>query len=182
MKISCYNWPTRGSFSRKGRAAPYAIVYFLISIQPIWGICSLFDIQPIICAVPICWLWASVEQQPMDYTPFQQWNALPDELRNSTFPDFKHCLISFTNFGLALCVSFRDRNFFLEDISYIEGVNGVNRLATKGEKYYWLPTKRVKNYRLPTRKILTDYRHGLILSRFVSRKKSILHFFFLGRK
>ena len=70
-------------------------------------------------AVPICWLWASVEQQPMDYTPFQQWNALPDELRNSTFPDFKRRLISFTNFGLALCVSFRDRNFFLEDISYI---------------------------------------------------------------
>lgn len=24
----------------------------------------------------------------------------------------------------------------------------VNRLATKGEKYYLLPTKRVKNYRL----------------------------------
>ena len=72
----------------------------------------------------------------MDYTPFQQWNALPDKLRNSTFPDFKQRLISFTNFGLALCVSFRDRNFFLEDISYIEGVNGVNRLATKGEKYY----------------------------------------------
>ena len=57
----------------------------------------------------------------------------------------------------------------------IEGVNGVNRLATKGEKYYWLPTKRVKNYRLPTGKILTDYRHGLILSIFVSRKKSILY-------
>jgi len=36
-----------------------------------------------------------------------------------------------------------------------EGVNGVNRLATKGEKYYWLPTKRGKNYRLAT-KILTE--------------------------
>ena len=58
-----------------------------------------------------------------------------------------------------------------------EGVNGVNRLATKGEKYCWLPTKRVKNYRLPTGKILTDYRHGLILSIFVSRKKSILYLF-----
>ena len=58
-----------------------------------------------------------------------------------------------------------------------EGVNGVNRLATKDEKYYWLPTKWVKIYRLPTRKILTDYRHGLILSILVSRKKSILHFF-----
>ena len=56
----------------------------------------------------------------MDYTPFQQWNALPDELKNSTFSDFKRRLISFTNFCLALCVSFRDRNFFLEDISYIE--------------------------------------------------------------
>ena len=31
-----------------------------------------------------------------------------------------------------------------------EGVNGVNRLATKGENYYWLPTKRDKKYRLPT--------------------------------
>ena len=58
-----------------------------------------------------------------------------------------------------------------------EGVNGVNRLATKGGKYNWLPTKRVKNYRLPTGKILTDYRHGLTLSIFVCRKKSILHFF-----
>ena len=26
-----------------------------------------------------------------------------------------------------------------------EGVNGVDRIATKGEKYYWLPTKREKN-------------------------------------
>ena len=31
----------------------------------------------------------------------------------------------------------------------IEGVSGVNRLATKGKKYYRLPTKREKNYRLP---------------------------------
>ena len=29
-------------------------------------------------------------------------------------------------------------------------MNGVNRLATKGKKYYRLPTKREKNYRLPT--------------------------------
>ena len=28
------------------------------------------------------------------------------------------------------------------------GVNGVNRFATNGEKYYWLPTKRENNYRL----------------------------------
>ena len=53
------------------------------------------------------------------YFSAQQWNALPDELRNITFPDFKRRFIRFTNFGLALCVSFRDRNFFLEDISYI---------------------------------------------------------------
>ena len=63
-----------------------------------------------------------------------------------------------------------------------EDVNGVNRLATKGEKYYWLPTKRVKNNRLPTGKILTDYRHGLTLSIFVFRKKSILHYFLAVRK
>ena len=63
--------------------------------------------------------------------------------------------------------------------SYCEGVNGVNRLATKGEKYYWLPTKRVKNYRLPTGKILTNYRHGLTLSSCFQRKE---HFaFFSGR-
>ena len=53
------------------------------------------------------------------YFSAQQWNALPHELRNSTFPDFKRRFTSFTNFGLALCVSFRDRNFFLKDISYI---------------------------------------------------------------
>ena len=35
------------------------------------------------------------------YFSAQQWNALPDELRNSTFPDFKRRLISFTNFCLA---------------------------------------------------------------------------------
>ena len=42
-----------------------------------------------------------------------------------------------------------------------EGVNGVNRLATKGKKYYRLPTKREKNYRLPTGKLLTDYRRDM---------------------
>ena len=42
----------------------------------------------------------------------------------------------------------------------IEGVNGVNRLATMGEKYDWLPTKREKKLRLQTGKILTDYWHG----------------------
>ena len=39
----------------------------------------------------------------------------------------------------------------------LEGVNGVNRLATKGKKYYRLPTKREKNYRLPTGNILTHW-------------------------
>ena len=51
-----------------------------------------------------------------------------------------------------------------------EGVNGVNRLAKKGERYCRLPTKREKNYRLPTEKRLTDYRHGPTLSTFVFRK------------
>ena len=40
-----------------------------------------------------------------------------------------------------------------ENASSNEGMNGVNRLATMGEKYYWLPTKWLKNYRLPTGKI-----------------------------
>ena len=52
-----------------------------------------------------------------------------------------------------------------------EGVNGVNRLATKGKKYYRLPTKREKNYRLLTGKLLTDYRHGPTLSIFFSERK-----------
>ena len=58
-----------------------------------------------------------------------------------------------------------------------EGVNGVNRLATKGKKYYRLPTKREKNYRLPTGKILTHYRHGPTLSTYFFRKKSIFSTF-----
>ena len=49
-------------------------------------------------------------------------------------------------------------------------MKGINRLATKGEKYYRLPTKRKKNYRLPTEKKLTDYRHGPTLSIFFFRK------------
>ena len=64
-----------------------------------------------------------------------------------------------------------------------EGVNGVNRIATKGEKYYWLPTKREKNYRLPIGKILTDYRHGRTLSIFYFTEKGASCIFptFLGR-
>ena len=45
-------------------------------------------------------------------------------------------------------------------LDVLEGVNGVNRLAINGQKYNRLPTKREKNYRLPTGKILTDNRHG----------------------
>ena len=63
----------------------------------------------------------------------------------------------------------------------LEGVNGVNRLATKGKKYHRLPTKREKNYRLPTGKLLTDYRHGPTLFIFFFRKKSILYFSYLSR-
>ena len=40
-------------------------------------------------------------------------------------------------------------------------MNGVNRLATKGKKYY----------RLPTGKLLTDYRHGPALSIFFSERR-----------
>ena len=97
--------------------------------------------------------------------------------------------IFFIEFGNKLHLSLLP--FGSSTICLQEGVNGVNRLATKGEKYNWLPTKRVKNYRLLTGKILTDYRHGLnlvprafplkngweTLSIFVFRKKSILHFF-----
>ena len=62
-------------------------------------------------------------------------------------------------------------------------MNGVNRLATKGEKYYRLPTKREKkitDYR--QKKKLTDYRHGPPLSIFVFRKKRAkeLFVFFLA--
>ena len=52
-----------------------------------------------------------------------------------------------------------------------EGVNGVNRLATKGKKYYRLPSKREKNYRLPTGKLFTDYRHGPTLSIFFLERR-----------
>ena len=50
-------------------------------------------------------------------------------------------------------------------------MNRVNRLATKGKKYYRLPTRREKNYRLPTGKLLTDYRHGPTLSIFFSDRR-----------
>ena len=50
-------------------------------------------------------------------------------------------------------------------------MNGVNRLATKGKKYYRLTTKSEKNYLLPTGKLLTDYRHGPTLSIFFSERR-----------
>ena len=43
----------------------------------------------------------------------------------------------------------------------LEGLNEVNRLMAKGEKWNWLSTKRGKNYRLATEKDLTDNGHGL---------------------
>ena len=57
-------------------------------------------------------------------------------------------------------------------IPFPEGVNGVNRLWTKGEKYYWLPTKRKK---LPITDSKTINRLPT-LSTFVFKKKSILYF------
>ena len=59
----------------------------------------------------------------------------------------------------------------------LEGVNGVNRLATKGKKYYRLPTKREKNYRLPTGNILTHWlpKWTDIIYIFFFRKESILY-------
>ena len=38
-----------------------------------------------------------------------------------------------------------------------EGLNGVNRLATKAEKYYTLPTKQGKNNRLAANKLTEIY-------------------------
>ena len=59
-------------------------------------------------------------------------------------------------------------------------LNRVNRLATKGEKYYRLyrqNEKKLTDYR--QEKKLTDYRHGPSLSIFVFRKKrSEEHFVF----
>ena len=115
------------------------------------------------------------------FCPINSWSAY--HLHKP--PGWKYCAWSKTiKFGMARerpatnCILIRWTDYK----DYKEGVNGVNRLATKGWKYYWLPTKRVKNYRLPTGKILTDYRHGLTLSIFVSEKKSILHFFPAVRK
>ena len=57
-------------------------------------------------------------------------------------------------------------------------LNGVNRLATKGKKYYRLPTKREKNYRQLTGKLLTDYRHYLYF--FSERRVYCIFSTFLG--
>ena len=61
-----------------------------------------------------------------------------------------------------------------------ESLNGVNRLATKGKKYYRLPTKREKNYRQLTEKLLTDYRHGPTLYFFSERRVYCIFSTFLG--
>ena len=52
----------------------------------------------------------------------------------------------------------RELNIKVEvDLVIKDSLNGVNRLATNGKKYIWLPTKRKKkNYQLPTGKLLTD--------------------------
>jgi len=72
-----------------------------------------------------------------------------------------------------ICITFK--------LSYFEGLNGVNRLATNGEKYNWLPTKREKKYRLPTGKILIDNRHGPTLwGCFYSEINRIFYFSFLS--
>ena len=51
---------------------------------------------------------------------------------------------------------------------------GVNRLATKGEKYYWLPTQRVKSYRLPKK--------ADIIFLFSERRAYCIFFFYLSKK
>ena len=62
-------------------------------------------------------------------------------------------------------------------IILLEGVNGVNRVATNGKKYYRLPTKREKQKKKKLPTTWTD-----IIYIFFFRKKSILYFFYLSRK
>ena len=62
-------------------------------------------------------------------------------------------------------------------IILLEGVNGVNRVATNGKKYYRLPTKREKKKKKKLPTTWTD-----IIYIFFFRKKSILYFFYLSRK
>ena len=50
-------------------------------------------------------------------------------------------------------------------------------LTDKGRKILLTTDKMIKELPTTDRKNITDYRHGLILSIFVSRKKSFLHFF-----
>ena len=57
-----------------------------------------------------------------------------------------------------------------------EGVNGVNRLATKDKKILPTTDKTRKNYRLTTGKILTDYRHGPTLFIFFLEEEYIVFF------
>ena len=63
----------------------------------------------------------------------------------------------------------------------IEGLNGVNRLATKSVKYYQLPTKRGKNYRLTTKKYHRQPAWSDVIGMFVFQKHRILNIF-LGQE
>ena len=57
-------------------------------------------------------------------------------------------------------------------ITFKEGVNGVNRLATKGEKIL-LPTKRGRNYRLATKKLTEIYRQPTKVENFNRQSNEI---------
>ena len=60
-------------------------------------------------------------------------------------------------------------------IILLEGVNGVNRLATNGKKYYRLPTKREKR-KLPT----TDMERHYLYIFFSERRVYCIFSTFLG--
>ena len=63
----------------------------------------------------------------------------------------------------------------------LEGVNGVNRLATKGKKYHRLPTKREKKLPTTDRKIVDRLPTWTDIIHIFFRKKSILYFSYLSR-
>ena len=86
----------------------------------------------------------------------------------------RYCNQVYIDVRSVACIIFRILN-----LGY-ENVNGVNRLATKGKKYYQLPTKREKNYRLPTGKTLPTWTDIIYI--FFFRRESILYFFYLFRK
>ena len=57
-------------------------------------------------------------------------------------------------------------------IILLEGVNGVNRVATNGKKYYRLPTKREKK----KKKKITDYMDRHYLYFFFQKEEYIVFF------